>query len=322
MRAVALIASLLMVACSGSEDASEQAQSPVSDVVADDAAVADPQGPAFDLVRISRGGTGVIAGRMSPGSEVQLLANGSVVSSVTADENGEWVIILDQPLTAGTVELNLIAQASDQTRLEAADVVVVSVPERENETFMERDQNGVVAVLTPRSGEGASKVLQRPGVAAFAEVGDSLRVDTIDYGSGQPIVTGQALPRVEVRLYLDDTYVGRAKVDDSGLWAITLDSEIPEGDHLLRVDQTLSSDNVQLRILQPFTAGSPLNTDLAEGGVLVQPGNTLWHIARKLYGSGVRYTVIFRENSEQIADPNRIYPGQLFKLPQDQSDVG
>jgi len=41
----------------------------------------------------------------------------------------------------------------------------------------------------------------------------------------------------------------------------------------------------------------------------------LWQIARQLYGSGVRYTLIFRENSEQIRDPDLIYPGQIFKLP-------
>ena len=45
------------------------------------------------------------------------------------------------------------------------------------------------------------------------------------------------------------------------------------------------------------------------------PGNTLWQIARQLYGTGVRYTLIFRENSEQIQDPDLIYPGQMFRLP-------
>ena len=277
----------------------------------------EPVRPAFDLVRISRTGTGVIAGRMTAGSDVRLVANGSDIASVTADQNGEWVIILNEPLEPGSIELNLLATAQNGLTLEADDVVVISVPERETESFIERAESGVVAVLSPKTGEGASRVLQKPGGAAFADVGDSLRVDTLDYGNGQPVVTGQALPRVQVRLYLDDSFIGAVKVDDDGRWVIPLNAPLSPGSHVLRVDQTLTGDDVQLRILQPFETGEPLDPSNAESGVLVQPGNTLWQIARRLYGSGVRYTLIFRENSEQIDDPDKIYPGQVFKLPED-----
>ncbi|TNE62073.1 MAG: LysM peptidoglycan-binding domain-containing protein [Alphaproteobacteria bacterium] len=285
-----------------SKPAAEQQQNPV---------------PAFDLVRISRGGTGVIAGRMAPGAVVELYANGKKISEVTADQNGEWVMILEEPLEAGSVELNLKGrQTADGAVTEADDVVVVSVPERDNQRFLERQQNGVVAVLTPKSGEGASKVLQKPGVAALAEVGESLSVDTIDYGDGgKPVITGRSLPRVEVRLYLDGEFVGSTRADDQGRWTITRDGAISMGQHTLRVDQTISEGQVQLRIEQPFATGEPIDPSTAEGGVFIRPGNTLWQIARQLYGSGVRYTVIFRENSEQIKDPDLIYPGQIFRLP-------
>jgi nucleoid-associated protein YgaU len=274
--------------------------------------------PEFDLVRISRGGTGVIAGRMAPGATIELFANGEKVSEVTADENGEWVMILEEPLEAGSVELNLKGRESASGEATEADnVVVVSVPERDNQRFLERQQNGVVAVLTPKSGEGASTVLQKPGVAAFGEVGESLSVDTIDYGDGGvPVFTGRSLPRVEVRLYLDDEFVGRVRADDNGRWQIPLaGGSLAPGKHMIRVDQTIGDGQVQLRIEQPFEAGQPIDPTAAESGVFVRPGNTLWQIARQLYGSGVRYTVIFRENSEQIRDPDLIYPGQMFRLP-------
>ena len=51
------------------------------------------------------------------------------------------------------------------------------------------------------------------------------------------------------------------------------------------------------------------------GKVVVQPGNSLWRISRRLYGRGVLYTVIYEANKEQIADPDLIYPGQVFKTP-------
>ena len=48
---------------------------------------------------------------------------------------------------------------------------------------------------------------------------------------------------------------------------------------------------------------------------MVQPGNNLWNISRVLYGRGIRYTVIYQANRDQIRDPDLIYPGQVFKAP-------
>ncbi|MBK3402498.1 LysM peptidoglycan-binding domain-containing protein [Methylorubrum populi] len=46
-------------------------------------------------------------------------------------------------------------------------------------------------------------------------------------------------------------------------------------------------------------------------------GDSLWQISRRTYGRGNRYTVIYDANQDQIRDPNRIYPGQMFVLPKD-----
>ena len=34
-----------------------------------------------------------------------------------------------------------------------------------------------------------------------------------------------------------------------------------------------------------------------------------------IYGKGVHYKVIFKANQEQIRDPDLIYPGQIFTIP-------
>ena len=49
----------------------------------------------------------------------------------------------------------------------------------------------------------------------------------------------------------------------------------------------------------------------------VSRGDNLWSISRRIYGRGMRYTMIFGANKEQIRDPDLIYPGQLFVLPPD-----
>lgn len=52
-----------------------------------------------------------------------------------------------------------------------------------------------------------------------------------------------------------------------------------------------------------------------EGRVVIQPGNNLWRISRVLYGDGSKFTMLYEANKDQIRDPNRIYPGQVFKTP-------
>ncbi len=46
-------------------------------------------------------------------------------------------------------------------------------------------------------------------------------------------------------------------------------------------------------------------------------GDNLWQISKRIYGRGERYTVIYDANQAQIRDPDLIYPGQIFVLPND-----
>lgn len=50
--------------------------------------------------------------------------------------------------------------------------------------------------------------------------------------------------------------------------------------------------------------------------ITVQPGFTLWAIARENYGDGVMYVQVFEANRDKIKDPDLIYPGQVFTVPQ------
>ena len=50
--------------------------------------------------------------------------------------------------------------------------------------------------------------------------------------------------------------------------------------------------------------------------VTVQPGNTLWAIARERYGSGTLYVRLFEANKDAIRNPDLIYPGQVFEIPE------
>ncbi|MES0025463.1 MULTISPECIES: LysM peptidoglycan-binding domain-containing protein [unclassified Mesorhizobium] len=54
----------------------------------------------------------------------------------------------------------------------------------------------------------------------------------------------------------------------------------------------------------------------ADGAVIIRRHDTLWRISRRVYGHGVRFSTIYLANQDQISDPDRIWPGQVFKVPE------
>ena len=48
----------------------------------------------------------------------------------------------------------------------------------------------------------------------------------------------------------------------------------------------------------------------------VKSGDSLWKIAKQLYGSGADWKKIYEANKDVIgSNPNLIYPGQTFTIP-------
>ena len=116
---------------------------------------------------------------------------------------------------------------------------------------------------------------------------------------------------VEVRLGPQ----GRAEGDGDGRWSLTPDSTVAPGLYTLRADSVDAGGQVLARVSTPFSRAQPL-ADMRPGSfVVVQPGNSLWRLARRTYGSGFSYTVIYDANKDQIGDPDLIFPGQIFALP-------
>ncbi|MEO0665154.1 MAG: LysM peptidoglycan-binding domain-containing protein, partial [Pseudomonadota bacterium] len=116
---------------------------------------------------------------------------------------------------------------------------------------------------------------------------------------------------------------------EDGSWRTSL-PEVDAGIYTLRVDEVSVSGTVTSRVETPFRREAPAvvaevvaesretpaeTGPIDEGVITVQPGATLWAIAREQYGDGVLYVKVFEANSDRIRDPNLIYPGQIFDLP-------
>jgi nucleoid-associated protein YgaU len=286
--------------------------------------------PAFDVVRVDPAGGLVIAGRAASGSEVTVTSNGQVIGTGTADENGEWVILPSNPISTGNHELALSAKLPDGRSVDADTEVMLAVPETGKDVAGEtaKTTGGSLAVLVPKDTSGGAVVLQQPPAAAPAApppataeaepngiASGTLVLDTVDYDNkGQVIIGGRGTLGATIQVYLDNDLIGAGTVDSAGRWQVSPNTSVAPRLHTLRVDQVGADGKVVARVESPF-----LRAELAElpadQAFIVQPGNSLWRIARRSYGAGLRYTVIYQANRTQIRDPDLIYPGQVFAIP-------
>jgi LysM repeat protein len=258
--------------------------------------------PSFDVVRINAQGATVIAGRGMPRAEIIILDGGKEIGRVIADNRGEWVFVPDKPLAPGTRELTLQASNPDGTKSQTDAPVVLVVPER---------QNGLGQPLAVKvRPDGSVEVLQ--GMNAGEGAGE-LSIIGVRYDSHDRLaITGKSPAKARIMVYLDDKPLMHTHADGNGQWHVAPKVTLARGDHRIRADETDGAGRVLHRVEITFTPGGAVPTD---GKITVEPGNSLWRLARQIYGTGYEYMAIYQANKAQIRDPNLIYPGQVIDLP-------
>lgn len=260
--------------------------------------------PGFDIVRVDRSGYAVIAGRAKPNSEVTVYANGDSLATAAAGDDGSWALSTSTPLDAGPVELTLSMTTPDGETVQSDETIIIYVPERPGD-------RPLVLRTTPG---GASQVLQEPRDAAGGL--GPLTLETIDYDdSGAVIFTGRAEPRRMVQIFINKQFLDQGTSDESGRWSISPTQPVAPGVYTLTIVQLDDKGRPAYAIELPFERARPDQIEIRDGRVVVQPGNSLWRIARRAYGRGAQYTIIYEANADQIRDPDLIYPGQIFEVP-------
>jgi nucleoid-associated protein YgaU len=217
------------------------------------------------------------------------------------------------------------AEAAPKNAIEdAADVEIAKAPEQpiqeegvqkeETPTVMIADVSGVKIVSkAPASGENPE-----------------ISLDAISYDEeGALTLAGRGVPSGLLRLYLNNAVIGETTTDALGAWSYDA-SALEPGVYTLRIDQlNADASKVLARMETPFKreARSKLQEQLSAAEsparinvVTVQPGNTLWGISRERYGQGILYVQVFEANRDKIRDPDLIYPGQIFNLPDDAAE--
>ena len=252
------------------------------------------------MVRVAPDGSAVFAGRAEPGAVVSVLNGGHSLGQVKAGASGAWVLTPDEKLPPGASQLTLSARSPDGSMRTADTPVVTVVPTPIGPALPP------LAFLAPAN--GPSRLLQAPG--------RKLGLDTVDYDDqGQIRFSGSAPPGAPVRLYVDNQRLADAKAGPDGHWVMSPAGELKPGVHTLRLDQLTPRGQVAARVEAPFQRETLALSQVADGKVVVEPGQSLWRLARRVYGDGLRYTVIYQANREQIRNERLIYPGQVFAVP-------
>lgn len=152
-------------------------------------------------------------------------------------------------------------------------------------------------------------------------------LDAITYDpQGEVQLSGRATGDGSVQIYLDNEPVTTSPVTEGGDWRIDL-PDVQTGVYTLRVDEVDSEGTVVSRLETPFKreeaadVAAVLAEETTEEGFdvavrTVQPGSTLWAIAEANLGNGIYYVQVYEANSDLIRDPDLIYPGQIFRIPE------
>ncbi len=267
---VAQVPAKTEMAAAQPEASPAKTEEPAAQPVAEQPAAAAEETPAFDTVRVEKTGEAVIAGRAEAGSEVVVKLDGQEIAKTTANEDGAFVAVPEQPLPAGSGSLTIEAKGKgDLNSVASEESVAVIVP-------AEQKQTALVAVVSP---DAPTKVLQKPEpvaepetqVAAAPAASDTqqteeaapqtakpavpkiVSIDAVDYdASGNIVFSGQGEPGHTARVYIDNTFIADATVGADGRWSYAGTADVGTGVHALRVDGLDAAGKVLNRVEVPF----------------------------------------------------------------------
>ena len=313
--------------------------------VADRSGQPETRRPSFEIAKVDPDGTVVLGGQAEPDRRIELKDGESVIGDTMSDATGAWLVTPENVLEPGAHVIVPSIDNGNGALVEGDQAMVIVIPEP-GKDIAGNDSDGdrtPLAIIVPRD-QAATRLAQVPGPTANTTPGpdeggkagdegrqiarvfpepeirgedDEVILDTVDYDEkGEAVMSGQSEAGTTVKVFIDDELQGTAAVADDGSWALR--SKFPEHteEHQIRIEQVAESGEVSRRIEIPFFRARPFDDLTDDVIVIVQPGNSLWRIARRIFGQGVRYTEIFLANADQIRDPHLIFPGQVFGLPQ------
>ena len=248
-------------------------------VLQDGAPSAAKPAVTIDTISYSSNGDVILGGRGQAGNFVRIYLDNQFLATSKIAADGYWALELSD------IEPGIYTLRVDE--LNAAGDVVSRA-----ETPFKREAAEELAELMAAGTETEEPSAEGPSESA-AET---------------QVVDAEALASVEPEA-ADDPQPEEVVTQEE----VNVQAEVAE----LNPQGEQSSDGGSLAVEgQPADTASVLRTPSKKFRVrTVQPGSTLWAIAKESYGAGIEYFKVFEANKERIRDPDLIYPGQVFEIP-------
>ena len=248
------------------------------------------QALAIETISYTETGDVMLAGKGAPGTFVRLYLDNAAQMTVQIDASGAW---------AGTlppVEAGLYTLRADQLDAEGR------VTARSETPFL-REAPEALAAASKASTSAPTQAPPAPAAGAASATAPA-QATAPPNATASPVVA----PSVDIA----------AAAPSSA----TPSSATPASAPSAQGQTTSASASVAASVPVPAAAPTPpepapvVAPPITAQVVTVQPGYTLWHIARQSYGVGEMYVKVFEANRTQIRNPDLIYPGQVFTIPQ------
>ena len=287
----------------------------------------DKEETKVDILRVDESGITIIAGSGDPSTTVEAKINNQTIGKSEVNKDGEFVITGEVSSSDQPQELKIITKEEKEEKTKK--IVSKKPVENEEDWVYETKSFIILPGLIKNNNENEMQKERLDDVRIF-EVQqtdillkeefkninvEKLTLDRIKYSeNGTAILYGRARTDMNVMVYLNNEFKMKTIPGKDGSWEVDL-GIIPPGIYKLRIDETTINGDVKFRIETPFKQETKELLDkMFTKAITVQPGNSLWRIARRIYGKGIMYLDIYNKNSHLIKDPDLIYPGQIFSL--------
>ena len=287
-------------------------------------------GTALERVTADGSGSFVAFPQAGPSGEPRVL---SLLADPDGDAVASDVTYIVAPIAAPTPPAD-IPQAPEEPLLTAEaeeaptlEVGTEAAPTTATSALRVAETSAPTLPTVLQAGSDGIRVVQAAPSPAAAIVNENVVLDAITYDpEGEVLLSGRAVGDGAVQVYLNNEPVTTSPVEEGGDWRIGL-PDVDTGVYTLRIDEVDEDGAVVSRIETPFKreeaedVAAVLAEETAREGFevavkTVQPGATLWAIAEENLGDGILYVEVFEANADLIKDPDLIYPGQIFRIPE------
>ncbi len=285
---------------------------------------------SIDSISYTDAGAVMVSGRGNPSAFVRLYLDNALAATTQIDDAGLWSTQLED-VAGGLYELR--ADEVDETAKVLSRVVTPFKRETPETVAKARAQAEAVAEAAAQEPgtptEQTTEAVAIPEDAGEEAVAESAPV--VSKPEAASDASDASAPEVAV---VEDAVeeTSATETASNGTLAATPEANVAEDAEAETAVDATASNSVETEAPstaqttqateasvqpKPATKPEPETAQPPVRIVTVQPGATLWAIARDRYGEGQLYLQVFEANKDKIRDPDLIYPGQVFTVPEE-----